>query len=427
MSEEKNWKDEEILDIGSVGEDDFDPFGDDDFELESQQHEEKKAEEKKAAEKKAADKKPPQKKDTGKESPSNPLEAEISAAEEKDAETARDGLFSKPPVFAYAGVTEDIADTSITFDELRIEKSEDFPELDDGKRVSWTVQYGKISKSVPSPSKKTIAGIKSEIEASKEFLDSLKKAKDKTPACKLVPKVTAQNKGRMASYKGVFSSFDEAERYGKMISLFPSGDGKVYEMRKTEMGRFITPVSETNAIKKVRAGFTPALPLIPAAILFEILQFFKYMAHKGNYEALANIYWDRQEQRFIVDIPEQKVSRVSVSSRLSGAFDSDRFLHYMDIHSHNNMNAFFSETDNRDERAARVYAVVGKVTGFFPEIKVRIANSRSFVEIDPSVVFESVAAVQDFPEEWKAGVLLENNEDDEKRAFLKQLTGSEVI
>ena len=215
---------------------------------------EKKAEEKKAAEKKAADKKPPQKKDTGKESPSNPLEAEISAAEEKDAETARDGLFSKPPVFVYAGVTEDIEDTSITFDELRIEKSEDFPELDDGKRVSWTVQYGKISKPVPSPSKKTIAGIKSEIEASKEFLDSLKKAKDKTPACKLVPKVTAQSKGRMSAYKGVFPSFEEAEQSGKMISLFPSGDGNVYEMRKTEMGRFITPVSETNAIRKVRAG-----------------------------------------------------------------------------------------------------------------------------------------------------------------------------
>ena len=427
MSEEKKWNDDEILDIGSVDEDDFDPFGDDDFELESQQHEEKKAEEKKAAEKKAADKKPPQKKDSGKESPSNPLEAEISAAEEKDAETARDGLFSKPPVFAYAGVTEDIEDTSITFDELRIEKSEDFPELDDGKRVSWTVQYGKIMKSVPSPRKKTIAELKSEIETSKEFLDSLKKAKDKTPACKLVPKVTAQSKGRMASYKGVFSSFDEAEQYGKAISLFPSGDGKVYEMRKTEMGRFITPVSETNDIRKVRAGFTPALPLIPAEILFEILQFFKYMAHKGSYEALANIYWDKQEQSFVVDIPKQKVSRVSVSSRLSGAFDSDRFLHYMDIHSHNNMNAFFSETDNRDEKAARVYAVVGKVTGFFPEIKVRIANSRSFVEIDPSVVFESVVAVQDFPEEWKKAVLLESDGADEKRAFLKQLTGSEFI
>ena len=237
----------------------------------------------------------------------------------------------------------------------------------------------------------------------------------------------SQSKGRMPSYKGVFSSFDEAEQYGKAISLFPSGDGKVYEMRKTEMGCFITPVFETNAIGKVKAGFTPALPLIPAKILFYILRFFKYMAHKGNYEALANIYWDRQEQRFIVEIPRQKVSRVSVSSRLSGAFDSDRFLHYMDIHSHNNMNAFFSETDNRDERATRVYAVVGNVSSFFPEIKVRIANSRSFVEIDPSVVFESVVAVRDIPEKWKKAVLLESEEADEKRAFLKQLTGSEFI
>ena len=58
MSEEKKWNSDKILDIGSVGEDDFDPFGDDDFELESQQHEEKKAGEKKAKEKKLAEKKP---------------------------------------------------------------------------------------------------------------------------------------------------------------------------------------------------------------------------------------------------------------------------------------------------------------------------------------------------------------------------------
>ena len=141
---------------------------------------------------------------------------------------------AKPPVFAYAGVTEDVEDTSVTFDELRIAKSEDFPELDDGKRVSWTVEYGKITKPVPSPRKKTVAEFKSEIETSKEFLDSLKKAKDKSPACKLVPKVTAQSKGKMSAYKGIFPSFEEAEQSGKIISLFPSGDGNVYEMRKTE-------------------------------------------------------------------------------------------------------------------------------------------------------------------------------------------------
>ena len=47
MNKKKKWNDNEILDIGSVDEDDFDPFGDDDFELESQQHEERKAEKKK--------------------------------------------------------------------------------------------------------------------------------------------------------------------------------------------------------------------------------------------------------------------------------------------------------------------------------------------------------------------------------------------
>ncbi len=417
MSEEKKWNDNEILDIGSVDEDDFDPFGDDDFELESQQHEERKAEKKKVEKK--AEEKPAKREENKEKAPANPLEAEISAAEEKDASTARDGLFSKPPVFAYAGVTEDVEDTSATFDELRIEKCDDFPELDDGKRVSWTVEYGKIKKPVSDPKKKTIAAMKSEIEVSKDFLDSLKKSKDKSPACRLVPKVTAQSKGKMSAYKGVYPSFDEAEQDGKMLSIFPSGDGKVYEMRKTEMGRFITPISETNAIRKVRAGFTPALPLIPAETLFHVLRFFKYMAHKGGCEALANIYWDKEESRFIVDIPEQKVSRVSVSSKISDAFDSGRYIHYMDIHSHNNMNAYFSKTDDNDEKAARVYALVGKISGFFPEIKVRIANSRSFVEIDPSVVFEGVVTVRNFPVEWKKAVLMESDGADENQAFLK--------
>ena len=420
MSADKNWNNDEMLDIGSVGEDFMDPFGDDEFEQESRQYEEKKAAEAKPPKQEKAVQKAAPKQE---KAVSNPLEAEIAAAEEKDAETARDGLFSKPPVFAFAGVVEEIEDTSITFEDLRIAKSEDFPELDDGKRVTWTVEYGKISKPISAPKKTEIAKCKSEIEASKEFLDALKKAKDKSPVCKLVPKVTAQSKGAMPQYKGVFSSFDAAERGGKMISLFPSGDGRVYEMRKTEMGRFITPVSETNAIQKVRAGFIPALPLIPAESLFYILRFFKYMAHMGSYEALANIYWDKQEEKFVIDIPEQTVTPTSVSGKISAEYSSDRYIHYVDIHSHNNMNAFFSKTDNRDEKAARVYAVVGKISGFFPEIKVRIANSRSFVEIDPSVVFESIVSVRNFPEQWKSAVLLEKEAKREKPDFWDALRG----
>lgn len=143
----------------------------------------------------------------------------------------------------------------------------------------------------------------------------------------------------------------------------------------------------------------------------------------GSYEALANIYWDKQEEKFVIDIPEQTVTPTSVSGKISAEYNSDRYIHYVDIHSHNNMNAFFSKTDNRDEKAARVYAVVGKISGLFPEIKVRIANSRSFVEIDPSVVFESIVSVRNFPEEWKSAVLLEKETKRKKSDFWGALRG----
>ena len=150
----------------------------------------------------------------------------------------------------------------MTFEELRIAKADDFPELAEGKRVSWTVEYGKITKAIKDPKAATIQSIKSEIELSKEFLDSLKKAKDKNPDCLVKPKVTAQSKG-IASYKGVFSSLEEARASDKTICLFPGGDGRIYEMRKNELGEFIVPKDNVVEFPQIRAGFTPALPRIP--------------------------------------------------------------------------------------------------------------------------------------------------------------------
>ena len=111
----------------------------------------------------------------------DPLASAISAAETKEAETAQQSLVEKAPVFEYAGASENIDDTAKTFDELRIEKASDFPELDDGKRVSWSVEYGKVTKNVADPKATSIGKIKSEIETSKEFIDALKKSKDKNP------------------------------------------------------------------------------------------------------------------------------------------------------------------------------------------------------------------------------------------------------
>jgi len=327
------------------------------------------------------------------------METAIDNAKTKDAENARQNLYEKLPVFKYAGVDENIEDSSQTFEKLRIAKATDFPELEDGKRVTWVVEYDKINKTVSDPKGMSIAQVKSDIENSKEFLDALKKAKNKNPDCLVKPKVTAQSKGT-SSYKGAYINMDDALNSGKLISFFPATDGNVYEMRNNDMGRFITQAANNSLLQKVKAGFTPALPLIPLKHLQDIMGFFKMMAKDGNNEALANIYWDKENKTFITDIPQQSVSMFSVKGTINPKYDNDRYIHYLDIHSHNTMKAFFSSTDDADEKATRVYAVVGNVLSYFPEIKVRISNGGKFLEISPCVVFEDFNKVNKTAMMW---------------------------
>ena len=57
----------------------------------------------------------------------------------------------KAPVFVHKGVKEPIEDASMTFEELRIRKSEDFADLEEGKYVSWSVEYCGIRKEIKDP------------------------------------------------------------------------------------------------------------------------------------------------------------------------------------------------------------------------------------------------------------------------------------
>ena len=220
------------------------------------------------------------------------------------------------------------------------------------------------------------------------------------------PKVTAQSKGiaSASGYKGVFANIDDVNTAGKVISILPAKDGKVYEIRHTEMGTFTTPTAGDNLLSNVQAGFARTLPLIPGTLLLQIIAFFRYFTLNGtNSEALLNIYWDKSNSEYIIDAPEQIVSEASVNSRISDEYaDEQRYIHYMDIHSHNTMRAFFSAVDNADEKATRLYAVVGELNKSMPDIKVRISNGGKFLEIEPGEVFESIG--ESFPDEWKEAV-----------------------
>jgi hypothetical protein len=152
-------------------------------------------------------------------------------------------------------------------------------------------------------------------------------------------------------------------------------------------------------LSDVRAAFIPALPRIPMYVTMQIVTLFRHYTRQGNErEALVNLYFDKRDDKYVVDVPEQTATKVSVNSKTTDNFAGDQYIHYMDIHSHNSMKACFSCTDDSDEMATRLYTVIGRMDKYFPEIKTRISNGGKFLEIDPAEVFEPISCP--IPDEW---------------------------
>jgi len=202
---------------------------------------------------------------------------------------------------------------------------------------------------------------------------------------------------------------EDAENSGKPICLVPSDDGNVYEIRNNEIGRFVTKARTTKGLSSIRAGFTPALLPIPYDIICQVITFFRTFMNAENItEALVNVYWDKEREIYCPHAPVQTVSKALVET-VPPDIDTDRFLHVADIHSHNTMAAKFSSTDDDDEKAARIYMVIGRLHQLLPDIAVRVAGGGGFVEIDPASVIEFDG--RSFPDQW-----LKNVSVAEKRA-----------
>lgn len=317
-----------------------------------------------------------------------------------------EALAAKPAIFSYAKVKENIEDRDSTFEDLRQKYEADFPELSDPKTISWTVNYGKTTKSVSNPGSDKVYDIKAEIENSKAFKEALKKAKtdaEKNPECIVKLFKKAQTKGEaLSGIKELCLTKAEAAQTNKPIVLLPSKDGRVYEQRRNEIGCFTAPAENVREFEDIRAEFKMALPKIPAHIFSKVMGFFKSISDELHYEVLVHILYDTQEKEYIIKVPKQRISHAAVNSEADEPYP-ERYIHVMDFHSHNTMPAVFSETDNNDEKETRLYAVAGRFDRTFPEITVRAGCAGKFIYLPPEDVFEG-NFFGNFPKEWKENI-----------------------
>jgi hypothetical protein len=134
------------------------------------------------------------------------------------------------------------------------------------------------------------------------------------------------------------------------------------------------------------------------SVLEEILEYFKFVCNKTKDELLVIVYYDTQTDEFINEIVKtQVVSGGSVEYAYNKDYEMDeRYVKYLEIHSHHSMGASFSGTDNNDESNRTLYfcGVLGKINPLTTNIfnmdhKFRIWSGSRFIEIPIYEVFET--------------------------------------
>jgi hypothetical protein len=99
------------------------------------------------------------------------------------------------------------------------------------------------------------------------------------------------------------------------------------------------------------------LPKIPMFLLHQVISFFREISRNAKLEVLVHLVFNTNTEKYDVIVPTQKVTKVSVDSKNEEY--PDHLIHVMDIHSHNVMAAKFSSIDDEDEKATRLYGVIG--------------------------------------------------------------------
>lgn len=123
----------------------------------------------------------------------------------------------------------------------------------------------------------------------------------------------------------------------------------------------------------------------------------RHMPNEAMYQLLCT---DDPAKPWVCQMPEQ----ISSPTALRFADDGRAVI---DLHSHNRMDAFFSDTDDRDEQGFRFYAVIGRINTPQPEIRVRVGVYGHHLDVPATTVFDDLGPFVDRFGEYNSPAYLE--------------------
>lgn len=201
------------------------------------------------------------------------------------------------------------------------------------------------------------------------------------------------------------------KKFDKLNNHVFQGDGD-YLVIDNRIGKFIVKRSEViHPGLPIEFGGTKIqlkVPKIPEQIYHQIIAFFRDISKDmGSAEAFAQVYWDEKDKKYEVFIPEQIVTGASVNydnaKNLNTLFP-ERYILVFECHSHSNMQAFWSGTDNGDEKETRFYGVFGKISEIPVMEKFRFIALKQEIELKREHIFDIQETSNEYPSTWKNNI-----------------------
>lgn len=172
-----------------------------------------------------------------------------------------------------------------------------------------------------------------------------------------------------------------------LVEYTTAGNGLFVRARR-DVCQVAIPIAEARVpgLADLEPGMKLLVPKIPRACLERVFGAARLACVSAGrpVEYLCYLAWDGQVWEYLE--PEQEAGPTSV--RPVGAGLSDHARATVEIHSHHEMRARFSVTDDADEGSGfRIYGVVGRIFSE-PEIALRVGCHGHFLPIEVRDLFE---------------------------------------
>jgi len=168
----------------------------------------------------------------------------------------------------------------------------------------------------------------------------------------------------------------------------------VFELVRSRFGIFHIKSNNLNLPMRKLKDFSFEdkwfIPKPDYELLLKLWKMDRYVMKTNNgAEFYASLFWNANENKYEIVVPEQTVSGASV--HFEEPIDTDEKFLVIDHHSHNTMSAFFSGTDdNNDYSRFKISLVMGRISDAGFDTKQRIVINGLFRDIELTEIFDNV-------------------------------------